>query len=152
MIGSHFMKPRARRVVLGAAALVAVLVAVVVAANWGTVRDHVEAWHFQLTRETTSIHPDGVDADAYQTHDLGATAHVREHVRDLARALRCPVIFDSNDAELLPQCIFTVYECCVPPTPNSRESFLAFLKEERGYCIIEQRFPRRAYVVIRADR
>ena len=41
------MKPRAWRVVLGAAALVAVLVAALVVSHWSTARDHVEAWHFQ---------------------------------------------------------------------------------------------------------
>jgi hypothetical protein len=39
----------------GGAALVAFVVAFLVAANWATVRDHVEAWHFQLTRETETV-------------------------------------------------------------------------------------------------
>ena len=46
------MKPRARRVTTGMAVLVIVLVVVLAVANLGTVSDHVEAWHFQLTRET----------------------------------------------------------------------------------------------------
>ena len=33
-----------------------VLVALIVA-NWSTVRDDVEAWHFQLTRQTETIVP-----------------------------------------------------------------------------------------------
>jgi len=46
------MKPRSRRITIGAAVLAVPLVAVLAIANWGTVRDHVEAWHFHLTRET----------------------------------------------------------------------------------------------------
>ena len=51
------MKPRARRVAIGAAVLGAGVVGVLVALNWGTVRDHVEAWHFQLTTETEMMEP-----------------------------------------------------------------------------------------------
>ena len=51
------MKRRARRVVLGAAALVAVLVAVLLAANWGAVRDHVEAWWFVVLEDTRTQEP-----------------------------------------------------------------------------------------------
>src|SRR5688572_11969517 len=51
------MKPRARRITIGAAALVAVLVAVLVVANWGTVRDQVEAWRFQPTTKKETIEP-----------------------------------------------------------------------------------------------
>ena len=49
------MKPRARRVTMGVAVLVAIILAVLVATHWGTVRDHVEAWHFQLTTETETV-------------------------------------------------------------------------------------------------
>jgi len=51
------VKPRARGITIGAATLVALVVAVLVVANWGSVRDHVEAWHFQLTRKTISTEP-----------------------------------------------------------------------------------------------
>ena len=43
---------------MGVVALGAALVAVLVVANWGTVRDHVEAWHFQLTTKTEMVLPD----------------------------------------------------------------------------------------------
>jgi len=48
-MGKRAMKPRARRVTIGAV-LGAVLVAALVVTHWGTVRDHVEAWHFQEDR------------------------------------------------------------------------------------------------------
>jgi len=59
------MKPRARRITVGAAALEAAVLAVLVVINWGTVRDHVEAWHFQLTRNTKTIQPNA----GYQAFD-----------------------------------------------------------------------------------
>jgi hypothetical protein len=49
------MKPRAHRAVVVTAAIGMALIAVLVATHWATVRDHVEAWHFQLTRQTETI-------------------------------------------------------------------------------------------------
>jgi len=51
------MKPRARRLTSAAACLTAGVIVVFVVLNWSTVRDHVEAWHFQLTRETDTTMP-----------------------------------------------------------------------------------------------
>jgi hypothetical protein len=51
------MKPRARRVTIAAAVLGGAVVVVLVVAHWDTVRDHVEAWHFQLTRKTATVLP-----------------------------------------------------------------------------------------------
>src|SRR5688572_31459205 len=51
------MKRRARRAVIGAAALVVVVIVLLVVAHRDTVRDHLEAWHFQLTRETKIMDP-----------------------------------------------------------------------------------------------
>ena len=101
------MKPRARRITIGAAALAVVLLALLVVANWGAVRDHVEAWHFQLTRKTIST--EGI----------------------------CPLIFDSED---LPEEWRNFY--------NHLSGGQSFLPHD-DYRFLEQRFPRRAYVVIR---
>jgi hypothetical protein len=102
------MKPRARRISLVAAALGMGLTAVLVLANWGTVRDHVQAWHFQLTRETISTGP-------------------------------CPFIFifDSEDAPEDWRNFYNDLSAGLSAGPADRWRFL------------EQRFPRRAYVVIR---
>jgi hypothetical protein len=51
------MKPRARRVTLAAAVLGAGVVAVLVVVHWTTVCAHMEAWHFQLAKETLEITP-----------------------------------------------------------------------------------------------
>jgi hypothetical protein len=52
------MKPRARRVTIAAAVLGAGVVGVAVVLNWTAVRDHVEGWRFQLTRQTVIISPE----------------------------------------------------------------------------------------------
>ena len=51
------MKRRPRRATIGAVALGTSLVAILAVAYRDTVRDHVEAWHFQLTRETETFDP-----------------------------------------------------------------------------------------------
>jgi hypothetical protein len=52
------MKPRARRVTIAAAVLgVGVVGALMVAP--GPVRDHIQAWHFQLTTKTKTLVPNG---------------------------------------------------------------------------------------------
>jgi len=114
------MKSRARRVTIAAAVIGAAVVAVLVVVHWGAVRDHVEAWHFQLTRETET----------------------REGLLDR------PIIFSpKDDVELITEFV-------------SPEDFKEIL-EARAYRdsrrwgrrprrrVLEQRFPRRAYVVIR---
>ena len=128
------MRPRARRVTIGAAALGAVLVAVLAIANWGTVRDHVQAWHFQLTRITKTIEPHTrTTASQYSEENL---LHVA------ANELRCPVIVDPKQlspihVELTPEALL------IPGT-----GIPAVLKKE-GWRFLEQHFPRRAYVLIR---
>jgi hypothetical protein len=52
------MKRRGWRVALTVATIEFVLVACLVAFNWDTVRDHAEAWWFQLATETRTIEPD----------------------------------------------------------------------------------------------
>ena len=127
------MKRRARRIPLGAAALVAVLLAIPAVANWGTLRDHVEAWHFQLTRDTKTIQPNAGN----QAFDQSATlsymmAEVQLH--HAAKMLRCPLIFDPQE---------------VPYVTGLMPSGGIELLQACDYRVLEQRFPRRAYIVIR---
>jgi hypothetical protein len=113
------MKHRARRVTIGALCLGALVVAVLVVACWGTVRDHVEAWHFQLTRETMTIpHPSG-----------------------------WPVILASGDRKALdtPITLPDRYKNVVTV------DFGRALLEANGWRVLDQRFPRRAYVLIRTE-
>jgi len=86
-----------RRITIAAVALVAAVVAVLAVACWGTVRDHVQAWHFQLTRETKTIAPlvDGGALDPFLR---------REPLLRIAfQELHHPVIFDPPEASQLPR-------------------------------------------------
>jgi hypothetical protein len=58
------MNPRSRRVTIAAAVLGVAVVGVLVALNWGTVRNHVEAWNEVLRRgDLVSGRHGGYDAD-----------------------------------------------------------------------------------------
>ena len=132
------MKPRARRITVAAAVLVAVLLAVLAVANWGAVRDHVEAWHFQLTRETAMIMPEAKWKDAME---MVVGLDTIGLVKAVASLQDCPAIFS------LEQRVEPVMSG-MQPVVLRRENFREVL-ESKGYRVLEQRFPRRAYVVIR---
>ena len=122
-----------------AATLAAVVAAILVVANWGTrVRDHVEAWQFQLTRDTRIVYPEGLDPDGYRTQDLLFHIATEYRMHHLANALGCPLIFDSWEL--------------TPPPSSSHDRSLVALLETNGWRVIDQRFPRRAYVVIRVEQ
>jgi len=139
------MKRCARRAVIGAAALVAALLSVLVVTHWGTVRDHVEAWHFQLTRETKTMEPrpEGMPVRGPSfwwatKRGMGGPAYSEEDVLQFAAdRLRCPMILDQR--EVLDAL------ASISSDISIREELAA-----RGWRVLEQRFPRRAYVLIRA--
>ena len=139
------MKRRARRAVIGAAALVALVVAVLVVANWTTVRDHIEVWRFQVTRETATIEPMAADVTVY-----ASWWEVLLH--DAADDSRSSVIFDSQ--EEFPLLSQLVYRRAPEPSRYRGRAgayageIIAFF-QKNGYRIIKQRLPRRAYVVVR---
>jgi hypothetical protein len=124
------MKRRARRAVLGATALVAVLVAALVVSHWSTVRDHVEAWHFQLTHETKTIEP------LNSAEVLSDSLHVFQL---LSTGANLRVICDPDERDI---------DGWRASPKLSVDTMLLALREN-GYCVLEQRFPRRAFVVIR---
>ena len=74
------MKPRARRVTIAAAVLGAGVVGVAVVLNWTTVRDHVEAWHFQLTEDTQALVPNPRWQDEVET--VMPTARLPQYLAD----------------------------------------------------------------------
>jgi hypothetical protein len=124
------MTPRARRAVIGATALVAVVVAVLVVAHWDTVRDHVEAWHFQLTRDTRTIDPSPEGMS-----ERGPAISEKDVLHFVADRLRCPMILDQRDG---------LNELAFISGNSVRELF-----ENEGWRVLEQRLPRRAFVLIR---
>jgi hypothetical protein len=121
------MKRRGWRVALTVATVGLALVAGLVALNWATVRDHAEAWLFQVTRETaerTPLDPDPLHGSTWM-------------FQCLADDEGQPVVFDTGAA----------------PWARTRSLRLeprgvAKGLRSAGYRILEQRFPRRAYIVV----
>jgi hypothetical protein len=109
--------------------------------HWEAVRDHVEAWHFQLKNQTVVIEPDparrGLNVEYQYFHRLDCFFI-------LARYRGLPVILDSRSIS-----IFAgdrgklLVEGSVMAADSASE--LAGI----GWRMIDQRFPRRAIVVIR---
>jgi hypothetical protein len=138
------VKRRARRVTIAAAVLGTGVLAVLVALNWSTVRDHCDAWRFQLARKTKTIQPLAVRGAVMipwpvqviaQTVEPGTYRIEDSLFRVAANEFRCSVTFDPEE---------------VPPVIRGRTvcNIRRFLAAS-GYRILEQRFPRRAYVLIR---
>ena len=117
------MKPRARRIALLTVAAGCLVVGGLVVAHWSAVRDHVEAWRFQATRETQMTVPSGAERAVFGI---------------LAASSGRPVIFARDGNPLVP--IPGFYD-------RVGESVLDALRRD-GWRIVEQRFPRPAYVVV----
>jgi hypothetical protein len=139
------MKRRGLRATLTAGVIGLAVLAVVVAFNWGIVRDHAEAWWFVWTEDTETAIPDADGGNSQEPFSLLADAGDR------------PAIF-RVDAQR--EWVF-VSELRAPHEPLRWDTMRdpsrrlrslrapGMLVELRrlGYRIIEQRFPRRAYVV-----
>jgi hypothetical protein len=129
------MKPRARRIALLTMAAACLLVAGLVALNWDTVRDHAEAWRFVWTTETGEVQPHR------QPRRITVLPPYSPHWEFLFLATSSgrPVIFE-RDA--VPRDIAAAVD--------DRESTDEVLQNLRrhGYRILEQVFPRPAYVVV----
>ena len=141
------MKRRAPRALIGVMVLWGAVLAVLAISDWNTFRDHLEAWKFQLTRTTRTIHPlqaratmmtSRLDPVTGQPVPAG-TYRMEEHLYHLfANGAGCPVVFDP---ERVPR---SVAAWAVRDGSRSIRETL----EESGCRLIEQHFPRRAYVVI----
>ena len=148
------MKLRARRVTIAAAVLGAAVVAVLVVADRDTIRDHIDAWRFQSERKTEMIRgvPDGPRPTFVRL--FGGL------FERLASCSGTPVIVDSQDDhyrrmvpwgvsnDLLVWQIMREPPCSLVAAGGRRDLILKVLGSN-GWRVIEQRFPRRAYVVIR---
>ena len=110
------------------------VVLVLVIAHRGTVRDHVDVWWFQFTRKTVTVEPQPVK----DLPSLWSTPYVAAF---LSRYSGQPVILAADSTK--------------PDRINFRwfEGEVDYQKilEANGYRVLEQRFPRRAYVVIRDE-
>ena len=146
------MNRRGKRVTLGVMAVGLAVVLVLGIAHWDTVRDHVEAWHFQLSRQTKTALPDAalkelrLDGDGHllrsQISREQDTAPVI-FLRLFATTSGYAVIWAADDSRILDRQII------LPTRPEEVGTDVMKAElEAMGYRVLEQRFPRRAYVVI----
>jgi hypothetical protein len=129
------MNRRARRATIGAAALGAALVAILVVVYRDCIRDHVGAWHFQLTRKTEMIQPP-LEGGLHGESTDGPLL-----IRIAAEELHCPIIFDPADMPQIEK---------VRADLLHGEGRMLGLLEKSGWRVLEQRFPRRAYICMRS--
>ena len=143
------MNRRGKRLTPGGMAVGLVVVLVVAIANWGTVRDHVEAWYFQLTRETRTIEPN--------PEEPPLVSGWRNWFEPIANHLDIPIIIEAavweetagvaEDAEVEEGPMSDAKRALLEAkTTTAAQTRLQTLRE-RGFRILEQRFPCRAYVV-----
>ena len=124
------MKPRPRPVTLVAAVLGVGVVGVLVALNWATVIEHTQAWYFLMTTRTRTAYP-GSDDD-------GTSSGNEQVFQVLARCLGDAVTYDSAKS---------VRRYVIDETIDWRGD-RATLFRLLGWRVLEQRFPRRAYIVV----
>jgi len=153
----------ARRVVIDVSTLLAaIIVLLVVIADWPTIWDHVAAWQFQLTKETETFDathhhgPEPLLREGYYGLEGEQALPIDERkpfyetptpwLYRLAEHSGVPVIFTRVDAST------RKYYLVVPPTDEDtrHSSDILRILRANGWRIVEQRFPCRAYIVIRA--
>jgi len=135
------MNRRGKRLALTVAAAGLAVLLVLGIVHRDAVRDHVEAWHFQLTKETVMITP---EAEWKEVGERIVGLDTISLVHAVANLQGYPAVFS--------------FEQYVEPVMSGmrplrqvvlrRENFREVLESE-GYRVLEQRFPRRAYLVIR---
>ena len=125
------------------------LVAVLAVAYWGTVRDHVEAWHFQMTRETETIQPKkGIRLEQFSEET--AIVFSRDYLQMLSTHSSLSVIFDPAECEEYATLWIQPRRTLPFPTnATSAADWVLNVFRAAGCRIVEQRLPRAAYVVIR---
>jgi hypothetical protein len=135
------MKRRGWRVALTVATLGLALVGGLVALNWAAARDHAEAWWFQATRETRRIDPEATSLRDFLSARPQLFILTSWVFRCLASDSGLRVIFDAEED------LDYGYGRMHSWIPATAEATLAMLRQ-RGFRILEQRFPSPAYVVM----
>jgi len=133
------VKQRAWRITIGAAVLAVVLVAALVVANWGTVRDHVEAWHFQLTSDTVALDPHT---------PLCVPESSTPALQILSTYANCSVVLERKWQHDVWGDQVVVIDVIYPWESTYTADMLLRELRRRGCRVLEQRFPIKAYVVI----
>ena len=154
-----------RRVTVALGFLVVTSAAVLLALHWSKVEFHLEAWCFQLAGGTVTIVPGKVRSVSLAGQSFGrdSTRFELENVLGLlSDQSGYPVVYNPADGPLDPEDSALPAGTWWPRKPSggdywSRPSItvlctgdmaLAILATN-GWRIIHQRFPRRAYIVIR---
>jgi hypothetical protein len=163
------MKPPPRQITLAAAVLGAGVVAVLAVAHWGVIQDHVEGWRFQLSTKTATILPNPA-MRGLQTVLTGWIYNEKKYSRFKLEELLSllgnhsgsPVVYDPSDPiwdkSSLPAGVWWTEA----PPPSTRQFSLrpteiraatadlaTRILRANGWRVLDLRFPRKAYVVIR---
>jgi hypothetical protein len=123
------MNRRGKRLTLGVMAAGLAVVLVLAIAYRKPILEHIEAWRFQLTRETVTVEPEDMKNGKVKPPEIDQVIFYF-----LPGFLDRPIIFAPKDAVLI--------------TGLVPDDFREMLKA-KSYRVLEQRFPRRAWVVIR---
>jgi hypothetical protein len=140
------MNRRGRRLAFTVAATAVVVLLVLAIVHWKTVRDHVQAWHLQLTRETVTIEP-RPGLQGMLSLFMGETRDrswepLPVSLQRMANYSARPMIFALEDDQPGIRLI----------TGSGELATASSALQPYGLRIVEQRFPRRAYVVIRYEQ
>jgi hypothetical protein len=141
------MKPRARRVTHAAAVLGAGVLGVLVVTHWGTVRDHVEAWWFLVTRETGTIAP-GREAPPvlYMGYSAATDAHIAAEAEAVLGAIASsadrPVIFERNLGVVVKNAMAKNTEWALSRAADSEEARARVLLTAADWRLVTLQLPR----------
>jgi hypothetical protein len=150
------MKPRARRIALLTVAAGCLVLAGLVAFNWDAVRDHAEAWWFQVTRETKAMTPGPFPQESARARSfVSGDGLVMAALQDLADRSARTVIFDAAAAKQVGLYAFklqhdasTLEEIDVSVSLQAKDADdPARRLRAVGWTILDLRFPHRAFVV-----
>ena len=145
------MNRRGKRLTLGVMAVGLAVILVLGIVHRDAVRDHVKAWHFQLTRETRTIEPNPA---AGRTTEYNQTSFFSRHQSRLSEerveAPLSTLLAELGDSSGQPVVIDSAEDSGVLLEVGDSTPVTAL--ETNGYRVLEQRFPRRAYVVIPHER
>ena len=131
---------RAKRLTLGVMAVGLAVVVALAIAHWDTARDHLKAWHFQLTRDTVTVDP----GPSSENQDPTKVPLVL-----LASLSGCPVICEEPGI-MMSWSGWLKADHELSRAATSTDEMLRFLRQLR-FRVLEQRFPRHVYVVIRDE-
>jgi hypothetical protein len=132
-------RPRGLKVFLVSAGVATVVTGFFVVFNWAIVRDHIESWWFVMSRTTETILPNPI-----QREDPTSRAQRNDFpfLRLIADFSGRPVIFELTDGLLASEILLKSQ--VHPGTADAAKLLL----QADGWRIVQQYFPRPAYVII----